>query len=245
MQKILMFLTYILLAITPAWGVDSVDMVPNDTAVDSVSLQTTQPELEGVCVKVVDGDTIDVRAAGGVVRFRLHGVDAPEKGQPFSRKATTFVRERVDGKPVRIVYTRNGKAAWKRGEGVVFYDGDRCLNRELVAAGLAVIDPLYCESAYSLDWGEEERKARQERVGFWSQKEPVYPWEKREADRFGDATAREARSAVDTPYLGNGKRQVFHAAACPSSLAKNCTPPFATRDEAIDAGFRPCQRCRP
>lgn len=245
MQKYLEFLTYTLFAISPAWCGDTAAPTLDDTSADTASLQPAQVELTGVCVKVVDGDTIDVLAAGSLVRFRLHGVDAPEKGQPFSRKATAFVRERVDGKPVQIVYTRNGKAAWKRGEGVVYYDGDRCLNRELVAAGLAVIDPRYCESAYSRDWGTEERKARQERLGFWSQKDPVYPWEKREADRRGDAAAREARNAVAAPYLGNGKRQVFHAASCPSSLAKNCTIPFATRDEAIDAGFRPCQRCRP
>lgn len=202
-------------------------------------------DVTGVCIKVVDGDTIDVRLDGKVVRFRLHGADAPEKGQPFSKKAASFVHDRIAGGTVGIKYTRGGKAAWKRSEGVVYFGDGRCLNRELVAAGLAVVDARYCEDEYMREWAEEEARAKELRLGFWSLKNPVPPWEKRELDRRGDAEARAKREAVTAPYLANGKRRVFHATTCQGSFAKNCTIPFATREAAAEAGFRPCKRCTP
>src|SRR5687767_12750192 len=37
--------------------------------------------------QVHDGDTLSVRTAAGLKKVRLEGIDAPEKGQPFSRVA--------------------------------------------------------------------------------------------------------------------------------------------------------------
>jgi endonuclease YncB( thermonuclease family) len=54
-------------------------------------------EVAGRVTEVVDGDTVHVRLAGadekagrraGVVKVRLYGVDAPERGQPHGSEAT-------------------------------------------------------------------------------------------------------------------------------------------------------------
>ena len=48
-------------------------------------------------------------------------------------------------------------------------------------------------------------------------------------------------------YVGNRNTKVFHYPFCPSvgdMKEKNKTP-FASREEAVSAGFRPCQRCHP
>lgn len=201
--------------------------------------------VSGRCLRVVDGDTVDIETETGRVRLRLHGVDAPERGQPFSKKATRFVRDRIDGEPVSISYTRKGKAAWNRGEGIVYYKGDRCLNSELLEAGLAVLDERFCDDGHSAEWARAQEVARRAGNGFWSQADPVFPWEKREEAQRGDAAAREKRRATAAPFVGNRKSRVFHNASCPGSRGKNCTNPFDRREDALASGYRPCGRCRP
>ena len=101
---------------------------------------------EGTVVRVVDGDTIDVRIGGRVHRVRYIGIDSPETGlgdapaEPFGREATELNDKLVGGQEVileedvsntdrfgrllRYVWLRNGQ-------------GWTLVNRELVAAGLA------------------------------------------------------------------------------------------------------------
>ena len=46
---------------------------------------------EGPVTYIVDGDTFDIRADGEVVRIRVCGIDAPERGEPGFEKATDIV----------------------------------------------------------------------------------------------------------------------------------------------------------
>lgn len=48
--------------------------------------------------RVLDADTYEGAAAGGLVRLRLAGVDAPELGQPFGRAAADSVRRLLGGR---------------------------------------------------------------------------------------------------------------------------------------------------
>ena len=52
--------------------------------------------------RVLDADTYAGEMAGGVVRLRLAGVDAPELGQPFGRAAADSVRRLLRGKYVWV-----------------------------------------------------------------------------------------------------------------------------------------------
>lgn len=46
------------------------------------------PAFTGKAIAVSDGDTLTVLAPGDrQTRVRLHGIDAPEKGQPFGTRA--------------------------------------------------------------------------------------------------------------------------------------------------------------
>lgn len=56
-----------------------------------------------------------------------------------------------------------------------------------------------------------------------------------------------ARALYDTPYIGNKYRGTFHYRDCASvdKMWEENQVPLATRQEAIDKGFRPCKNCRP
>lgn len=46
-------------------------------------------------------------------------------------------------------------------------------------------------------------------------------------------------------FAGNTDTFVFHSISCNFSKGKKCTGRFATRDEAIDQGYKPCKICNP
>jgi hypothetical protein len=46
-------------------------------------------------------------------------------------------------------------------------------------------------------------------------------------------------------YVGNTNTHKFHALSCRYAHCPNCVARFTTRQEAIDAGFRPCGNCDP
>lgn len=64
----------------------------------------TTPNLSwafsGKLVGIADGDTITVLRDNGQVRIRLYGIDTPEKGQAFSKRAKQFTSDMVFGKEV-------------------------------------------------------------------------------------------------------------------------------------------------
>ena len=47
-------------------------------------------DFSGPAVSALDGDTIDVLHNGQAERIRLSGIDCPEKGQAFGKKAKQF-----------------------------------------------------------------------------------------------------------------------------------------------------------
>lgn len=62
-------------------------------------------DFTGRVVGVSDGDTIKVLHNGKAEKIRLHGIDCPEKGQPFGTKAKQFTSSLTFGKTVTIHVT--------------------------------------------------------------------------------------------------------------------------------------------
>jgi len=60
------------------------------------------------CIKVIDGDTLDVWTGEKIERIRLIGVDTPEtkdprrKVQRFGKESSTFLRKTIKGKTLRL-----------------------------------------------------------------------------------------------------------------------------------------------
>ena len=61
--------------------------------------------IKGVCVRVLDGDTIDVivQNSNDLVRVRLWGIDAPEKTQQYGEVSTRALAAMVLGDEVDIL----------------------------------------------------------------------------------------------------------------------------------------------
>jgi endonuclease YncB( thermonuclease family) len=131
-------------------------------------------------IKVLDGDTIDILCNGHPLRIRLNGIDAPEKGMPYGKRAKEFVLERAARQMVRVEVTDIDK--YGRSVGDVYLADGRCLNRLLVEAGYA-----WWYRKYSTDasLGALEDAARAARRGLWQEREPLPPWEWRKLKRQG------------------------------------------------------------
>ena len=54
----------------------------------------------GKVVKVVDGDTLHVYSNKGTYKIRLSGIDAPERGQAYGKRAKEHLQFLVAGKQV-------------------------------------------------------------------------------------------------------------------------------------------------
>src|SRR2546425_7886966 len=92
-------------------------------------------DFSDLVVGVTDGDTIKVLRNGKAEKIRLHGIDCPEKSQPFGTRAKQFTSEMVFGKTVTVHVTDRDRYGRTVAD-VILPDGTN-LNRELVKAGLA------------------------------------------------------------------------------------------------------------
>jgi endonuclease YncB( thermonuclease family) len=128
----------------------------------------------GLVVGVSDGDKITVLHEGKGEKIRLYGIDAPEIGQAFGKKAKQFTFDRVYGKTVNVE-TRD-KAPYGRTNGIVIVDG-KSLNESLIKNGLAWVYQKYCKAAICEDWLDFEIIARYDKTGLWSEPNPIPPWE--------------------------------------------------------------------
>ncbi|TLM69236.1 MAG: hypothetical protein FDZ69_00245 [Deltaproteobacteria bacterium] len=137
--------------------------------------------ITGKVVKVVDGDTLDVFQDRQTVRIRLNGIDAPESGQAYGKKAKQFVLELAAQKMVKVEVFE--KDRYGRSVGDVILPDGRNLNREIVKAGYA-----WWFRKYSQDQslGRLEEEARLARRGLWQDRNPVAPWDWRKMKRHSN-----------------------------------------------------------
>jgi len=185
--------------------------------------QARLKSFSGKVVRAADGDTITVLKSGDErTRVRLHGVDCPERSQPFGKKAGIFTRALTVGTTVKV----NVKDIDRYGRvvGRVMLSNGKNLGEELLRAGLAWHYKRYSKSK---KLAALEAEARQKKRGLWGDKTSEAPW-----------TYRRRKK----PYRGNVSSRVFHAARCRHYSCKNCLVSFKDKSVAIKRGYRP-HRC--
>ncbi len=130
--------------------------------------------------RVIDGDTIHVAGQ----RIRLHGIDTPETRQTCGldgrvvrcgREATAALRRLSDDEPVSC--QERDVDRYGRIVAVCFNTEGQDLGAELVREGWAL-----AYRKYSLDYVDEEQKAKAGKAGLWSM-DFVEPWEWRRGAR--------------------------------------------------------------
>lgn len=140
-------------------------------------------DFSGKCVGVLDGDTVSVIKNGTPIRIRLHGIDCPESSQDFGTKAKNFTANMAFGKNVEV--KEQNTDGYGRIVGVVFVDGKN-LNLELLKAGLAW---HYKQFSTDKTYAEAEKNAREQKIGLWSNPNPIPPWEFRKKTYRKDANS--------------------------------------------------------
>lgn len=168
------------------------------------STQSTQEGvLRGEVVGLSDGDTIKVLDRGTTYKIRLMGIDAPERGQPFSKRSTQHLSSLVFRKKVEVHWEK--KDFYQRILGKVMVEDPSCercplidVNLRQVEAGLAWWYRQYAKEQTPKDRALYERAelaSREAKLGLWVDPEPVPPWEWRRDKRMRAKKKREQRVA--------------------------------------------------
>lgn len=140
----------------------------------------TGQDLSVVAVSITDGDTFVGRGDGQTFKVRLQGIDAPERGQDFSKRSKERLGELCRNTPLRVrILNRDGFGRWVSD---VYDNGGRHINAEMVASGLAWHFKKYSQDP-ELD--RLERVARKASLGLWSLPNPQAPWDYRALRRSG------------------------------------------------------------
>lgn len=135
--------------------------------------------LHGKVIAVLDGDTIDILDNDKkTMRIRLHGIDAPENGQPFGRNAKEFLALQLAGKHVEVQQV--DKDRYGRTIGDISVGGKR-IAVEMIRAGLAWHYVQFAPD--DQDLASAELVARSANRGLWADKRYVEPWQWRKLSK--------------------------------------------------------------
>ncbi|CAG0981076.1 Thermonuclease [Burkholderiales bacterium] len=162
------------------------------TAVALAAAGAAFADFSGRVVAVTDGDTLTVLDGTRAVRVRLWGVDAPERGQPWSRRARDALAARAMHRDVRVETV--GTDGYGRTLARVSVGGVDLAEAQL-RDGMAWVFRRYTGDPALVALEEDARDARR---GLWMQREPEAPWRYRErtaAARRGAWVASERRLA--------------------------------------------------
>lgn len=120
-------------------------------------------------VKISDGDTITVLSGKEQTKVRLYGIDAPEKKQDYGQKSRQFLASLIAGQIVEV--EPKGKDRYKRTLGIIHYKGQD-INAQMVLNGYA-----WAYVKYSRIYVDQEKTARENKLGLWQSSNPTPPWE--------------------------------------------------------------------
>jgi endonuclease YncB( thermonuclease family) len=140
-----------------------------------VAATANAEEFSGEVVRVIDGDSINVKFHGQQFRVRLKEIDAPESKQLFGKASRQSLAQICAKKIARVSWTeldRNGHTLGR------VWCGGIDANAEQVRRGLAWVFDRYAtdQTLYRL-----QEAARKEKLGLWSDFAPMPPWEWRQA----------------------------------------------------------------
>ncbi len=136
------------------------------------------------------------------------------------------------------------------------------LDKAYVVAGLTWVYTQYCKESFCSQWSRNQEEARSAKINLWSIPNPTPPWEFRhptgksidpksintapvDAVLGKNINPKSDTATVEKQFHGNQRSHVFHRPGCQHYSCPNCTAAFKSRQEALEAGYRPCKACNP
>ncbi|MDR1884546.1 MAG: thermonuclease family protein [Prevotella sp.] len=131
-------------------------------------------------VGVVDGDTFDGLTQDKVeIRFRIYGIDAPEKEQAFNDKSKKYLSDLIYGKIVGIKVQKK-RDGYGRPVVWVYTPDGKDTGAEMLRSGMAWHSKEY---DISQEYADLEAIARRNSAGLWNDKNPIAPWYYRQSEK--------------------------------------------------------------
>ena len=128
-------------------------------------------------VSIQDGDSFIARARDGeLLRIRIAGIDAPEKGQPYADVARQHLHDLIDGQTLRIEPIKDDPYGRKVAN---VYVDERDVGLAQIEAGLAWHFKRFAADQSAQQrraYARAEQRARDERIGMWREANLVEPW---------------------------------------------------------------------
>jgi len=131
---------------------------------DSVATNSQINGETAQLVRVIDGDTIDVRINGTKYRVRYVGMNTPERDQPCYNEATDANRSMLEGQTLTLVKDTSETDQYGRLLRYI-YAGDVFVNEELVRQGYAEVVRYDPDNAYWSAFRDLEQEAAQANRG--------------------------------------------------------------------------------
>ena len=140
----------------------------------------TERQMACWVVGVSDGDTLTcLLPTKKQFKVRLQEIDAPEKGQPFGKKAKQYLSQLVFKQNVTL--SVSGYDRYQRILATLYLQ-EQNINLEMVKNGMAWVYPQYVKNPL---YFQAQDFAQQQKIGLWRDSNPNAPYEWRKQNKAG------------------------------------------------------------
>ena len=201
--------------------------------------------------RVVDGDTIEINYNGTKEKVRFLLIETPEsvhrdtsKNVAYGKIASDYTKKLLEGKSVSLEFDTAERDRYGRLLAYV-YIGDTMVNELLLSEGHAKVVVFQPNVKYVEKFRNLEAEAKSSKKGIWA--EGVSAFEDKTTETSKPSEKEESSTSSTASYIGNANSKVFHRSNCVSvgKMNNSNKVSIATRDEAINSGYKPCNNCRP
>ena len=139
------------------------------TAADYPTPDIPSAAVEHRVKRIVDGDTVYLKDG---TKVRLHGIDTPERDQPYGKQATRNL-DKLIGRTVFVVERDTDR--YGRLVGTLYTPEGVNVNLEMVCNDLAWWYSRYARNNRAMASCQDE--AKEAGLGLWADDDPMPPWE--------------------------------------------------------------------
>ena len=133
------------------------------------SSEVPEKAVEYRVSRIVDGDTVYMRDG---TKVRLHGIDTPERDQPYGKQATRALSKLIQTK---VFALEKDTDRYGRLVAVLFTPEGVNVNIEMVCGGHAWWYEQYAR--FDSDLEDCQKSAQEAKRGLWAYDDSVEPWE--------------------------------------------------------------------